>query len=352
MKRKRIRHIVPYCLLLAVILTSCEKPPDSTMKDGTLISEPTNEKLQTAANSKGVEKELSSPQETLQSFPDHYTKEFSSGTNGLYVDADIVIPEQGIKVYQANVSLSPWTKNQVETFSGKLEEMKLLSGNDLPEAFDQTSQVPLVGITYSNPELLMEDKSGTLQDEQINGYSEQQEKFCLALEACGLSVKLEPFTGIEGNWDGRSFSVAPLFEKLPLATGFPTTGTGRIINEFIGGSVTFSEEGIVDFFVNGKFNFTNREECKSLASMEIIENTIQTALDSKELIFSKDLKATSFSFEYLIVNESETLQMIPVWNVKFDVDAYYQSLEENRDQAISMMNLCINAVDGSVAYAI
>lgn len=45
--------------------------------------------------------------------------------------------------------------------------------------------------------------------------------------------------------------------------------------------------------------------------------------------------------------------MLPVWNVEFDKDSYYYALEENPDsnETISMMNLCINALDGSIVYA-
>ncbi|MDO4273541.1 MAG: hypothetical protein Q4D16_07725 [Eubacteriales bacterium] len=353
MRRKGITYLVPYCVIAAMMLSACEKAPENTVKDGALVSESTDNKVKSANDSNAKERERLSPQEILQSFPSHYTKEFSAGTNCLCVDADIVIPAQDIKLYQADVLLDPWSEEQVRVVSAKLEEAGLLSGSELPEAFDYTSQVPLVGITYSNSDLSKQEKSGTLQGGQEEEFSQYLEDFCRIFAASGLPVRAEPQNDMEGNWDGRTYSLAATFEEIPLAAGFPATGTGRIINEFTGGSVTFSEDGIVDFFMNEKFNFTNQEECKSLASMETIANTLQAALDSAELIFSRDLKAVKLSLEYLIVSESEHLQMIPVWNVTFDVDAYYHALEESTDQEqkMSMMNLCINAVDGSVAYA-
>ena len=90
-----------------------------------------------------------------------------------------------------------------------------------------------------------------------------------------------------------------------------------------------------------------------MAALEQIKSSLQKAVDDSEIIFSDQLKAVRMELVYLAQKEGKNVSVIPVWNFIFDTDSYYQYLEKHPDEngTTSMMNLCINAVNGTIAYA-
>lgn len=105
---------------------------------------------------------------------------------------------------------------------------------------------------------------------------------------------------------------------------------------------------------------TEEEICgeQALASAEVIAASLQAAIDNGELQFSKDMKAISMTLEYRVVGEIDNMHLLPVWNVKFDTNAYYNERKKagkngslNEEEPLSMSVLCINALDGSIAFA-
>lgn len=350
MKKNIIRMLlISNCLFF--MGAGCEKAPKSTLENGVLKADTKNsfgQSENTARNNStytldDIAAQLSS----------HYTKEFSSENNCLYFDADVEIPDHTIDIYRSEVVINPWSETEVTDLFDDLKRENMVTGDELPESYEDTSsQIRLAGIDYSNIELEKQNKSDNIDEQDKEGTKKKAEKFSDIMTKAGVPIVTKPLEVMEDGWDGRSFWTIPVFQGVEFATGFPTTGTCKILNEVLQGTVSFLDGEIINFHINERFQCIDSEVCQSFASWEDIEKIIEKAIASRELIFSKKLKATRISLKYIILN-NEKLQMLPVWNVEFDKDSYYHALEENSDsnETISMMNLCINALDGSIVYA-
>lgn len=355
-KKPAIPYIIPCCILLSFALTACEKAPESTVKNGVLMSEKANEQGEPAkADTEPAGQQ--SVQEILQSFPEHFTKEFSYGTNCLNVDADVVIPKGDIKIYEADAAQAPWTEAEIESLSADLVKAQLTSADRPLKSSDILQNIPYVGITYYNEGIPDSDKaegSGEAAEAQGIDYSPKMESFCQVWNAQEWKIKAEPKRLWDGSFDGTTFSVIPMYEGIPIATEFPTTGTEIIENEGIGGWVRFAENQVIEFNILGKYSFDNRAECNTLASLDTIAASLQAAIESSDIMFSREMRAVKLSLEYLLTREDDTIRLLPVWNVGFDLEYYHDKLAESQNevQLISMSTLCINAIDGSVAYAV
>lgn len=339
MKKKRLILLCIGFLWGAFTLTACEKAPESSEKGGVLVSETTNESE--ADNSGNL-----SAEEALQSLPTHLKKDFKNGSNCLSVDADICVPESDFNLYQAEVVMEAWSEEELEALKEELLAEGLADENCVFESNDLTPEIPLISLSYANTELIGEDKAGNLDYMTTDLYKAYLEKFCRVFEKFGFQLEAS-------DRNGNAFSLTHMFEGIPFAGGFSTTGSDRNVNEYIGGAVSFADGQIVDFYLNGKYTYQDRSEVAELVDFKRIEEVLQRAVDTSEIIFSEHMKAVKLSLEYLFVKDGETIRMVPVWNVTFDLSGYYNAIVEKQveEQGIGMTSLCISAVDGSVVYA-
>lgn len=165
------------------------------------------------------------------------------------------------------------------------------------------------------------------------------------------TVALQPYQYSGEEWDRCTYSIHQTLEGMVVESDFPATVENKIVNT--GGQVTFGENQISSFDMTGLIDVKNKEECSEMASVEQIKSSLQKAVNDSEIIFSEQLKAVRMELVYLAQKEGERVSVIPVWNFVFDTDSYYQYLEKHPGEngMTSMLNLCINVVDGRIAYA-
>lgn len=342
-------------LASSLVLSGCAQTPESTVVDGVKIAKSKDELSSDDADKKKGEEDIPKVQsvsEVLESFPQRYTNEFSNGNNQLTVDADIIVPDVDEKFYCGKVEMEQWDEEKTQDFTQKLLEANLITEDYPIEVFhEDRGTIPLVSLAYANNVLSAWEKSGESVGADKNSSSEQRELFCAIFSDYGISIGLEPYSYDSENDGENSYNICQIYEGVQVASGFPATDANEVIPP--GGNISFSEAGIIDFNIFGMVTVTEREVCQNLSTMEEISTSLQKAVDNYEILFSEKLKAVRFELEYLIKSESGQILMIPVWNVTFDVEGYYQFLDENPDERenSTMMNLCINAIDGSIAYA-
>ena len=289
-------------------------------------------------------------QSGLQSFPEHIIGKFlnQAGDNCLFIDADIVIPDELEKLYIMEGQMKQWSTEDIQTLTAQLLEKKLITEEYSIQTYTDEQERDTVSLGYANERLLAQKKS----DENGKEVSHKQlEDFISVWKVKEGAVVLQPYQYSGEEWDRCTYSIHQTLEGMTVESDFPATVENKIVNT--GGQVTFGENQISSFDMTGLIDVQNKEECSEMASVEQIKSSLQKAVNDSEIIFSEQLKAVRMELVYLAQKEGERVSVIPVWNFVFDTDSYYQYLEKHPDEngMTSMLNLCINAVDGRIAYA-
>ena len=292
-------------------------------------------------------------QSCLQSFPEHITGKFSNqaGDSCLFVDADIVIPDKLEKLYIMEGQMKQWSTEDIQTLTAQLLEKKLITEEYSIQTYTDEQERDTVSLGYANERLLSQEKQGEADEKGKEVSHKQLEDFVSVWKVKEGAVALQPYQYSGEAWDRCTYSIHQTLEGMVVESDFPATVENKIVNT--GGQVTFGENQISSFDMTGLIDVQNKEECSEMASVEQIKSSLQKAVNDSEIIFSEQLKAVRMELVYLAQKEGERVSVIPVWNFVFDTDSYYQYLEKHPGEngMTSMLNLCINIVDGRIAYA-
>lgn len=340
--------------VLALSISGCTKPSESTAIDGIKVTKSMNkmENNKTEINSNSNDQK-SSVETVLEGFPRHVFWEFENEENHLYIDAEVAVPDSNTVIYTGKAEMEAWTEEKKLEVTKKLLEEGLISEKYQVDVYrEEESFPPLVSLCYTDDILASQEKSGTISEKSDEDNKARKKLFCSIFEKVGFQIKLEPNVFPGETWDQNSYKVTQLWQNLPIARGFPTTGINDIVHT--GGRLDFAEEKIIFFDIVNLLNIKEKKICNTLADPDTIKQSLQKAVDTYEVMFSKGIKGVRMELEYLTKVQNNQIELLPVWRVYFDEEGYYQFLEENPDERenLSMMYLCINAVDGSIVYGI
>ncbi len=343
-------------LSIVLILAGCAKHPASKNIDGVKAAESTKDDAEHEQENEKVkmETEVVSVQNILQSFPTHISEEFLNQTNDncLVVETDVVIPKEIEKLYSGEGHLKQWSQDDIEVLTRQLLEKGLISGEYSVQTYtDEQESDAVTSISYIDEKMYAQEKQGELEVNEEEVFDKQAEDFCAIWKENGISIVLKPYQYDKEAWDNCTYYICQAIEGVTMEADFPATGTNEIVRP--GGKITFGGNGIVSFDIAGFIDIENKTECDGLVSANVIKTSLKKAVDHYEIVFSSQLKAVKLELVYLAKREDQKISVIPVWNVIFDTGSYYQYIEEHPDEVgiTSMMNLCINATDGSIAYA-
>ena len=357
MKNRQIKwECIRVCvmLLIAAVLVGCAKHPASETIDGVKISQPTKDLSgeESITETEDSENKMD-VQSCLPFFPEHITEKFSNqaGDSCLSMDADIVIPDKLEKLYIMEGQMKQWSTEDIQTLTAQLLEKKLITEEYSIQTYTDDQERDAVSLGYANERLLAQEKQGEADEKGKEVSHKQLEDFVSVWKVKEGAVALQPYQYSGEAWDRCTYSIHQTLEGMTVESDFPATVEKKIVNT--GGKVTFIQNRISSFDMTGLINIENKEECDEMALPDQIKHSLQIAIDNYEIIFSEQLKAIRMELVYLAQKEGENVSVIPVWNFIFDTDSYYQYLEKHPDEngTTSMMNLCINAVNGTIAYA-
>lgn len=340
---KKLTFTLSALLSASICLSGCANKPETTEVDGVKVAQSTQE---TPLSEESSQKHSA----TLADFPTHLSWDLQKEDNHLHIDADVIVPEGMTTLYTGTVEMEPWAEEKKQKITEQFQKAGLIPNDGIIEFFPmEESQISLI---YNNDTLLTEEKNGVLAKSDKNSTNLSKEKICKIFNDLGFSVTLDPLIAKGEEWDGTAYDFTQFYENLPVSKGFPTTGINEIIE--VNGTVSIYNEDMFSLNVYNLFQVVDREAYDTFADIDTIQSSLQRAVDNYEIVFSKGITCLQIRLEYLLKNTGTKIQLIPVWNFIFDLDEYYRYLDEHpkEREKLSMSNLCINALDGSVAYAV
>ena len=350
-KKYYIRKIPCYILsLLTLTMTGCTKPPESTEIDGVIVAQSAKESENSNTNEFTGNADV---KKVLEEFPSHVSWKFENGDNCLYIDADVVIPDNLYEVYTATADVETWSDEKRKSIWDEFLKERIVSELYPTDVYREEENIPAsISLYYTDEELLGQDKSSEFSKKSGEESNVQEKLFCRILEKAGFQIRLEPNTIPGEPWNRYSYNIIQLWQNLPIASGFPTTGMNDIVRT--GGNLDLGEEQIIFFDLSNMLNIKEKEICEAFADTDRIQQSLQKAVDAYEIMFSKGIKGVRIELQYLAKVQNQQIVLTPVWRVYFDEEGYYQFLEDNPEERerMSMMCLCISAIDGSIAYGI
>lgn len=345
-KKQKIAFLMAL-LGIGFAMSGCVKAPNSKEIDGVEVVERVKKQEQTTADAKKTN--MKTPDIVLKNMPEHVQWELTNGDNQLLIDAEVIVPKNAVTLYTGTVEMEEWNEENRNRLTNALMDAGYI-GEDAEIEVQKQDDV-WTSLYCFDEGLVTKEKQGILQDKNGKENEECLDHICSILEKEDLFLDVEPVSwkGEEGN---NFYEFRQIFEKLPVMNDFPTTGINDVIKP--GGNISIYEGQVISFDLWNLFRVIDKQKCENLAVPEKIRISLQNAIDSYEISFSREICAVKMELGYLLKRSEDKIKLIPVWNFNFDLDSYYDFLDEHPEERekMTMVNLCVNAIDGSVEYAI